>query len=90
MSDREEAFCVVRSFLTLQQGGTIMLVLTRRIGEEIVIGEDIHVAVLAIQGEKVRLGVVAPPDVQVDRQEVRDRRLAGIPKPQAAQIADLG
>jgi carbon storage regulator len=57
-----------------------MLVLTRRTGEVIVIGDDIHVVVLSVQGEKVRLGIVAPGDTSVDREEVRERRLAGIPK----------
>ena len=37
-----------------------MLVLSRRIGEEIIIGEDIWVCVIAIEGTKVRIGVVAP------------------------------
>jgi len=52
-----------------------MLVLTRRVGEEIVIGDDVHVTVLSIQGEKVRLGISAPPTIRVDRQEVRERLL---------------
>ena len=53
-----------------------MLVLTRRIGEQLVIAEDIVVTVLALEGNKVRLGIAAPPSVQVDRQEVHDRRMA--------------
>jgi carbon storage regulator len=51
-----------------------MLVLTRRIGEEIVIGGNIRVTVVAVEGNKVRLGVTAPRDVTVDRQEVHVRR----------------
>ena len=51
-----------------------MLVLTRRVGEEIVIGDSIRLTVLAAQGNKVRLGVTAPGSVRVDRQEVYDRR----------------
>jgi carbon storage regulator CsrA len=51
-----------------------MLVLTRRIDEEIVIAGSIRVKVLAVQGQKVRLGVRAPASVAVDRQEVHDRR----------------
>jgi carbon storage regulator len=50
-----------------------MLVLTRRIGEEILIGDDIRVTVVAVQGGKVRLGVAAPDSVRVDRREVRER-----------------
>jgi carbon storage regulator len=53
-----------------------MLVLTRRIGEEIVIADDIHVRVLAINGQKVRLGITAAPAVSVDRKEVHARRCA--------------
>jgi carbon storage regulator len=51
-----------------------MLVLTRKIGTEIVIGDDVRIKVLDIRGEKVRLGIVAPEDVVVDRQEIHDRR----------------
>jgi carbon storage regulator len=53
-----------------------MLVLSRRIGETIVINGDIQVKVLSVQGNKVRLGVVAPENVSVDRQEVHERRAA--------------
>ncbi len=48
-----------------------MFVLTRKIGERIVIGNGITVAVVGVQGQKVRLGIVAPPDVAVDREEIR-------------------
>lgn len=51
-----------------------MLVLTRRIGEEIVIDGNIRVVVTAVFGDKVRLGIIAPPSVPVDRKEVHDRR----------------
>jgi len=51
-----------------------MLVLTRKVGEEIVIGENIRVSVVSLQGGKVRLGIVAPKDVIVDRKEVHDDR----------------
>jgi carbon storage regulator len=51
-----------------------MLVLTRRIGEEIVIDNRIRVTVVSIDGGKVRLGISAPPEVRVDRQEVHERR----------------
>jgi carbon storage regulator len=51
-----------------------MLVLTRKAGEEIVIGENIHLTVVSIQGDKVRIGVAAPKEVVVDRREVHDRR----------------
>lgn len=49
-----------------------MLVLTRRIGESLVIGDDVVLRVLDIKGDVVRLGVQAPRHVQVHRQEVYD------------------
>jgi carbon storage regulator CsrA len=51
-----------------------MLVLSRRIGEEIVIDEQIRVVVAAVKGDRVRLGICAPATVRVDRQEVHERR----------------
>jgi carbon storage regulator len=51
-----------------------MLVLTRRIGEEIIINNNIRVTVVSIDGGKVRLGIAAPPEVRVDRQEIHERR----------------
>jgi carbon storage regulator len=51
-----------------------MLVLSRKVGEEIVIAGDIHVMVVAIQGATVRIGIRAPKDVTVDRQEIHDQR----------------
>ena len=56
-----------------------MLVLTRRIGEQIVIDGMISVTVLSIKGDQVRLGISAPPSVCVDRSEVHERRLASCP-----------
>lgn len=50
-----------------------MLVLTRHAGEEIVIGNDIRVAVVAIKGNKVRIGITAPSVVDVCRSELLDR-----------------
>lgn len=50
-----------------------MLVLSRRVGETIVIDEHIQVTVLSIQGNRVRIGIEAPPAVRVDRQEVHQR-----------------
>jgi carbon storage regulator len=47
-----------------------MLVLSRKIGEEVIIGENVRVRVLSIQGNQVRLGFVAPRTVQIHRQEL--------------------
>src|SRR5262245_27772665 len=52
----------------------VMLVLSRRLGEEIVIGGDIRLTIVAVKGERVRIGVTAPPAVTVDRQEVHASR----------------
>jgi carbon storage regulator len=51
-----------------------MLVLTRRVGEEIVIDGNIRVTVAAIQSGRVRIGVTAPRHVRVDRHEINSRR----------------
>lgn len=50
-----------------------MLVLTRRINERIVIGDDVTVTVLEVRGDQVRLGIEAPRDVKVFREEVLQR-----------------
>jgi carbon storage regulator len=50
-----------------------VLVLERRVGETIIIGDDIHIRVLAIRGKIVRLGVTAPPSVGVYRTELYER-----------------
>jgi carbon storage regulator CsrA len=51
-----------------------MLVLTRGIGEKIVIDGNIQITVVAIKGGKVRIGIEAPDHVRVDREEVHQRR----------------
>jgi carbon storage regulator len=51
-----------------------MLVLTRRVGEEIVVGDGIRVTVVAIKRGNVRLGITAPPSVTVLRQELITRQ----------------
>ena len=50
-----------------------MLVLTRRVNERIVIGDDVTVTVLEVRGDQVRLGIDAPRDVKVFREEVLQR-----------------
>ena len=51
-----------------------MLVLTRRLGEEIVIDGKIRIKVVMVQDGKVRLGITAPPSVPVDRSEIHEWR----------------
>lgn len=50
-----------------------MLVLSRRLGETLIIGDDIKITVLGISGNQVRLGIAAPKDVSVHREEVYRR-----------------
>jgi carbon storage regulator len=58
-----------------------MLVLTRNVGEKIVIDGHIHVTVVAVKGNKVRIGIDAPEYVRVDRQEVHERRAELVAEP---------
>ena len=51
-----------------------MLVLSRRVGQTVVIEGGIQVTVVAFSGGRVRLGISAPPAVRVDREEVHERR----------------
>ena len=50
-----------------------MLILTRRVGEKLIINDDIHVNVLAVKGSQVRIGIEAPSDVEIYREEIYDR-----------------
>ena len=50
-----------------------MLVLTRKVGESVLIGDGIKVSILAVKGNQVRVGIDAPKDVSVHREEVRAR-----------------
>jgi len=50
-----------------------MLILSRKIGEMIMINDDIKITVLGVQGDHVRMGIDAPRDVPVHRQEIYDR-----------------
>lgn len=61
--------------------GDIMLILTRRVGETLMIGDDVTVTVLGVKGNQVRIGVNAPKDVSVHREEIYER----IKKEQAAE-----
>ncbi len=61
-----------------------MLILTRRVGESVVIGEDVTVTVLGVKGNQVRIGINAPKHVTVHREEIFERIKSG----QGAGAAD--
>jgi carbon storage regulator len=50
-----------------------MLILTRRVGETVMIGNEVTVTVLGVKGNQVRIGVNAPKDVAVHREEIYER-----------------
>ena len=67
-------------------GEDSMLILTRRIGETVVIGDEVDITVLGVRGNQVRLGVKAPREVSVHREEIYDRicheqSAEAVPKP---------
>jgi len=55
------------------EGALPMLILTRRVGEAVMIGEEVTVTVLGVKGNQVRIGVNAPKTVSVHREEIFDR-----------------
>ncbi|MFH1207044.1 MAG: carbon storage regulator CsrA [Patescibacteria group bacterium] len=72
-----------------------MLILTRKLGESITIGDDIKISVVGIYGRQVRIGIEAPTQVAVHREEIyvkireEDRRAAGITLADAIKMIKL-
>lgn len=66
-----------------------MLILTRRVGENIVVGDDIVISVMEVRGDAVRIGIQAPRTVTVHREEVyRELQQANRAAAQSAQATD--
>lgn len=59
-----------KQMTVIHEGEVIMLILTRRIGETLIIGDDVNITVLGVKGNQVRLGINAPKDVSVHREEI--------------------
>jgi carbon storage regulator len=70
------------SMRAIIQEGHLMLVLTRRTGESIIIGEGIKLTVVNVGPGRVKIGIVAPPNVRIDREEIHTR----IQQEQAADV----
>ncbi|MCL4108921.1 UNVERIFIED_CONTAM: hypothetical protein GTU68_008116 [Idotea baltica] len=60
-----------------------MLILTRRVGESLMIGDDVTITVLGVKGNQVRVGVDAPRDVAVHREEIFNRIQDGEAPPES-------
>lgn len=67
-----------------------MLILMRRAGESICIGDDVTVKVVSLERNRVRIGVYAPPEVRVDREEVAEKRRLGIAPPPKKAASSSG
>ena len=67
-----------------------MLILTRRVGETLNIGDNVQVTVLGVRGSQVRIGVKAPRDVAVHREEILERIEDAQEKPHLPDKSDSG
>jgi carbon storage regulator CsrA len=71
-----------------------MLVLTRKIGDEIIIGGNIRVKIVSVKGDRIRIGIDAPTEVTVNRAEIQERknvsRKTPVPAAVCEESVDLG
>jgi carbon storage regulator len=63
----------VQKHRVLHSQGWLMLILTRKLGEQITIGDDITVTLLEVSGTQVKLGIDAPKDISIHRKEIYER-----------------
>lgn len=66
-----------------------MLILSRRTDESIVIGDEVTITILSVKGKQVRIGITAPPDVSVHREEIYQRIQAGDPEEGVTESAEV-
>jgi len=65
-----------------------VLILSRRTDESIVIGDEVTITILSVKGKQVRIGITAPPDVSVHREEIYRRIQSGDPIQASPKVAN--
>lgn len=71
LSNGERPYAAAGNFYSARR--YVMLILSRKVDEEIVIGDNVRIMIVAISGGKVRLGIEAPKEIQVNRSEWKPR-----------------